>query len=76
MSVAQVLVRPRGFAWKSQYEAPIIRADQRAVCPEAVKENALRYPIIEPFENRLSIRLRVDGSARNPGAPRAFGAGQ
>src|SRR5690606_8585912 len=47
---------------ESQDEAPIIRLIN-ALLSEAVKENASDIHI-EPFENRLSIRLRVDGVLR------------
>jgi len=60
MSVAQSL-EPEDLL-ESQDEAPIIRLIN-ALLSEAVKENASDIHI-EPFENRLSIRLRVDGVLR------------
>ncbi|MGB7388186.1 MAG: type II secretion system ATPase GspE [Pseudomonas neustonica] len=61
MSVAQSLAEPEDLL-ESQDEAPIIRLIN-ALLSEAVKENASDIHI-EPFENRLSIRLRVDGVLR------------
>lgn len=61
MSVAQSLTEPEDLL-ESQDEAPIIRLIN-ALLSEAVKENASDIHI-EPFENRLSIRLRVDGVLR------------
>ncbi|KAA0695929.1 type II secretion system protein GspE [Halopseudomonas laoshanensis] len=61
MSVAQSLSEPEDLL-ESQDEAPIIRLIN-ALLSEAVKENASDIHI-EPFENRLSIRLRVDGVLR------------
>ena len=62
MSVAQSLAEPEDLL-ESQDEAPIIRLIN-ALLSEAVKENASDIHI-EPFENRLSIRLRVDGVLRD-----------
>lgn len=61
LSVAQALAEPEDLL-ESQDEAPIIRLIN-ALLSEAVKENASDIHI-EPFENRLSIRLRVDGVLR------------
>ncbi|GAA6131783.1 type II secretion system ATPase GspE [Halopseudomonas sabulinigri] len=61
VSVAQSLAEPEDLL-ESQDEAPIIRLIN-ALLSEAVKENASDIHI-EPFENRLSIRLRVDGVLR------------
>ena len=61
LSVAQSLAEPEDLL-ESQDEAPIIRLIN-ALLSEAVKENASDIHI-EPFENRLSIRLRVDGVLR------------
>ena len=62
MSVAQSLAEPEDLL-ESQDEAPIIRLIN-ALLSEAVKENASDIHI-EPFENRLSIRMRVDGVLRD-----------
>lgn len=61
MSVAQSLSEPEDLL-ESQDEAPIIRLIN-ALLAEAVKENASDIHI-EPFENRLSVRFRVDGVLR------------
>src|SRR5690606_37060849 len=61
MSVDKSLAEPEDLL-ESQDEAPIIRLIN-ALLSEAVKENASDIHI-EPFENRLSIRLRVDGVLR------------
>jgi general secretion pathway protein E len=57
-SVAQALPEPEDLL-ESQDDAPIIRLIN-ALLTEAVKENASDIHV-EPFENRLVVRLRVDG---------------
>ncbi len=52
---------------ESQDEAPIIRLIN-ALLTEAVKDNASDVHI-EPFENRLSVRFRVDGVLREVMVP-------
>src|SRR5690606_38202082 len=61
LSVAQSVSEPEDLS-ESQDEAPITRGIN-ALLAEAVKVNASDIHI-EPFENRLSIRLRVDGVLR------------
>ncbi|MGH7489470.1 MAG: GspE/PulE family protein, partial [bacterium] len=60
-SVAQALPEPEDLL-ESEDDAPIIRLIN-ALLTEAVKENASDIHI-EPFENRLVVRLRVDGILR------------
>ena len=60
-SVAQQLPEPADLL-ESDDDAPIIRLIN-AVLTEAVKQNASDIHI-EPFENRLVIRFRVDGVLR------------
>ncbi|CAN5177523.1 GspE family T2SS ATPase variant XcpR [soil metagenome] len=59
--VAQELPEPSDLL-ESEDDAPIIRLIN-AVLTEAVKENASDIHI-EPFENRLVVRFRVDGVLR------------
>ena len=59
--VAQELPEPSDLL-ESEDDAPIIRLIN-AILTEAVKENASDIHI-EPFENRLVVRLRVDGVLR------------
>ncbi len=61
MQVAQALPEPSDLL-ESEDDAPIIRLIN-AVLTEAVKENASDIHI-EPFENRLVVRFRVDGVLR------------
>ena len=60
-SVAQAMPEPSDLL-EADDDAPIIRLIN-AVLTEAVKENASDIHI-EPFENRLVIRFRVDGVLR------------
>ena len=60
-SVAQQLPEPEDLL-ESEDDAPIIRLIN-ALLTEAVKENASDIHI-EPFENRLVVRFRVDGVLR------------
>ncbi|MGH8291919.1 MAG: type II secretion system ATPase GspE [Gammaproteobacteria bacterium] len=60
-SVAQALPEPEDLL-ESEDDAPIIRLIN-ALLTEAVKENASDIHI-EPFENRLVVRFRVDGVLR------------
>ena len=60
-SVAQELAEPEDLL-ESQDDAPIIRLIN-AILTEAIKENASDIHI-EPFENRLTVRFRVDGTLR------------
>ncbi|MEJ2515232.1 MAG: type II secretion system ATPase GspE [Gammaproteobacteria bacterium] len=60
-AVAQELPEPSDLL-ESEDDAPIIRLIN-AILTEAVKENASDVHI-EPFENRLVVRLRVDGVLR------------
>ncbi|MFO7808533.1 type II secretion system ATPase GspE [Guyparkeria sp.] len=60
-SVAESLAEPQDLL-EAQDDAPIIRLIN-ALLTEAVRENASDIHI-EPFENRLAIRLRVDGILR------------
>lgn len=60
-SVAQALPEPSDLL-EADDDAPIIRLIN-AVLTEAVKENASDIHI-EPFENRLVVRFRVDGVLR------------
>ncbi|MEK6749488.1 MAG: type II secretion system ATPase GspE [Pseudomonadota bacterium] len=60
-SVAQQLAEPEDLL-ETQDDAPIIRLIN-ALLTEAIKENASDIHI-EPFENRLVVRLRVDGVLR------------
>lgn len=59
--VAQQLAEPEDLL-ESQDDAPIIRLIN-ALLTEAVKDNASDIHI-EPFENRLVVRFRVDGVLR------------
>ena len=60
-SVAQQLAEPEDLL-ETEDDAPIIRLIN-ALLTEAVKENASDIHI-EPFENRLVVRFRVDGVLR------------
>jgi general secretion pathway protein E len=60
-SVAQSLAEPEDLL-ETEDDAPIIRLIN-ALLTEAVKENASDIHI-EPFENRLIVRFRVDGVLR------------
>jgi general secretion pathway protein E len=60
-SVAQQLSEPEDLL-ESQDDAPIIRLIN-ALLTQAIKENASDIHI-EPFENRLTVRFRVDGVLR------------
>jgi general secretion pathway protein E len=60
-SVAQQLAEPEDLL-ESQDDAPIIRLIN-ALLTQAIKENASDIHI-EPFENRLTVRFRVDGVLR------------
>jgi general secretion pathway protein E len=60
-SVAQSLGEPEDLL-ETEDDAPIIRLIN-ALLTEAVKENASDIHV-EPFENRLSVRFRVDGVLR------------
>lgn len=60
-SVAEALAEPQDLL-ESEDDAPIIRLIN-ALLTEAVRENASDIHI-EPFESRLSVRLRVDGVLR------------
>jgi general secretion pathway protein E len=66
-SIAQALPEPEDLL-ESEDDAPIIRLIN-ALFTEAVKENASDIHI-EPFENRLSVRFRVDGVLREVLQPR------
>jgi general secretion pathway protein E len=61
LSVAEALAEPQDLL-ESEDDAPIIRLIN-ALLTEAVRENASDIHI-EPFETRLSVRLRVDGVLR------------
>ena len=61
MQVAQELQEPSDLL-ESDDDAPIIRFIN-AVLTEAVKDNASDVHI-EPYENRLGVRFRVDGVLR------------
>ncbi len=61
MHAAQALPEPEDLL-ESEDDAPIIRLIN-ALLTEAVKENASDIHI-EPFENRLVVRFRVDGVLR------------
>ena len=61
LSVAQQLAEPEDLL-DSEDDAPIIRLIN-AILAEAIKENASDIHI-EPFEQRLIVRLRVDGVLR------------
>jgi general secretion pathway protein E len=61
LSVAQQLAEPEDLL-ESEDDAPIIRLIN-AILAEAIKENASDIHI-EPFEQRLVVRLRVDGVLR------------
>ena len=61
LSVAQQLAEPEDLL-DSEDDAPIIRLIN-AILAEAIKENASDIHI-EPFEQRLVVRLRVDGVLR------------
>jgi len=60
-SIAQELAEPEDLL-ETEDDAPIIRLIN-ALLSQAVKENASDIPI-EPFENRLMVRLRIDGVLR------------
>lgn len=60
-SIAQELSEPEDLL-ETQDDAPIIRLIN-ALLAQAVKENASDIHI-EPFENRLLVRLRIDGVLR------------
>lgn len=60
-SVAQSLAEPEDLL-ETEDDAPIIRLIN-ALLTEAIKENASDIHI-EPFENRLTVRFRVDGVLR------------
>jgi general secretion pathway protein E len=60
-SIAQALPEPEDLV-ESEDDAPIIRLIN-ALLTEAVKENGSDIHI-EPFENRLVVRFRVDGVLR------------
>ncbi|AGA35467.1 General secretion pathway protein E [Thioalkalivibrio nitratireducens DSM 14787] len=61
LSVAESLAEPEDLL-EAEDDAPIIRLIN-ALLTEAVRENASDIHI-EPFESRLSVRLRVDGVLR------------
>jgi general secretion pathway protein E len=61
LSVAESLAEPQDLL-EAEDDAPIIRLIN-ALLTEAVRENASDIHI-EPFESRLSVRLRVDGVLR------------
>lgn len=61
LSVAQQLAEPEDLL-ESEDDAPIIRLIN-AILAEAIKQNASDIHI-EPFEHKLSVRLRVDGVLR------------
>jgi len=65
-SIAQELAEPEDLL-ETEDDAPIIRLIN-ALLTQAVKENASDIHI-EPFENRLVIRLRVDGVLREVLSP-------
>lgn len=60
-SIAQELAEPEDLL-ETEDDAPIIRLIN-ALLGQAVKENASDIHI-EPFENRLMVRLRIDGVLR------------
>ena len=66
-SVAAQLAEPEDLL-ESEDDAPIIRLIN-ALLTEAIKENASDIHI-EPFETRLSVRMRVDGIMREVLQPR------
>lgn len=66
-SVAEALGEPEDLL-ESQDDAPIIRLIN-ALLTEAVKANASDIHI-EPYENRLVVRMRVDGVLREVLAPK------
>jgi len=61
LSIAEALSEPEDLL-EAEDDAPIIRLIN-ALLTEAVRENASDIHI-EPFESRLSVRLRVDGVLR------------
>ena len=65
--VAQELSEPEDLL-ESEDDAPIIRLIN-ALLTEAIKKNASDIHI-EPYENRLSVRFRVDGVLREVLAPK------
>ncbi len=65
--IAQELAEPEDLL-ESEDDAPIIRLIN-AMLTEAIKENASDIHI-EPYENRLSVRFRVDGVLREVLTPR------
>src|SRR5690606_13922618 len=64
--IADSLPEPQDLM-ESEDDAPIIRLIN-ALLTEAVKENASDIHI-EPFENRLVVRFRIDGVLREVLAP-------
>ncbi len=66
MRAAEALPEPEDLM-ESEDDAPIIRLIN-ALLTEAIKENASDIHI-EPFENRLVVRFRVDGVLREVLAP-------
>ena len=67
-SVAESLAEPQDLL-EAEDDAPIIRLIN-ALLTEAVRENASDIHV-EPFENRLAVRLRVDGVLREVLTPPA-----
>jgi len=67
-SISEALPEPEDLL-DAQDDAPIIRLIN-ALLSEAIKENASDIHI-EPFEHRLSVRLRVDGVMREVLTPPA-----
>ncbi|WP_018946770.1 MULTISPECIES: type II secretion system ATPase GspE [unclassified Thioalkalivibrio] len=67
-SVAESLGEPRDLL-ETEDDAPIIRLIN-ALLTEAVRENASDIHV-EPFENRLAVRMRVDGILREVLTPPA-----
>ena len=60
-TIAQALAEPEDLI-ENEDDAPIIRLIN-ALLTQAIKENASDIHV-EPFENRLSVRFRVDGVLR------------
>ncbi|KAA3629224.1 MAG: type II secretion system protein GspE [Proteobacteria bacterium] len=67
LSIAQHLPEPEDLL-ESEDDAPIIRLIN-ALLTEAIKENASDIHV-EPYEDRLVVRMRVDGVLREVLAPR------
>jgi general secretion pathway protein E len=67
ISLTQALPEPEDLL-ESEDDAPIIRLIN-ALFTEAIKENASDIHI-EPFENRLAVRFRIDGVLREIVQPR------